>query len=205
MESRIQEAVAPKPEDFPKLVASSSSSIVTPQDWPADAIKAIKAPTLVISATPTYPSRAFAGDLSAARRRPFARLHERARRAAGDPARHHASRRDDGAGRPRRDLRDDSSTRRRNSRRPCRHKIDGARRSRCGRALFRSGIGRFRQLPIARRWRKKGGSSVAARRKDTLLRIHQIAIDAIYVPTARRKTLHPERCGCWPRTFWRTG
>ena len=25
-----------------------------------------------------------------------------------------------------------------------------------------------------------------------MLRIHQIAIDAIYVPTARRKTLHPE-------------
>jgi len=25
-----------------------------------------------------------------------------------------------------------------------------------------------------------------------MLRVHQIAIDSIYVPTARRKTLHPE-------------
>ena len=42
--------LAPRPEDFPKLVAKLVKLDVTPQDWPADAIKGIKAPTLVISA-----------------------------------------------------------------------------------------------------------------------------------------------------------
>jgi len=42
--------IAPKPEDFPKLVEKLVKLDVTPQDWPAEDIKAIKAPTLVISA-----------------------------------------------------------------------------------------------------------------------------------------------------------
>ena len=42
--------LAPKPEDFPKLVEKLAKTLdVTPQDWPADAIRNIKAPTLVIS------------------------------------------------------------------------------------------------------------------------------------------------------------
>ena len=42
--------LAPKPEDFPKLVAKLVKLDTTPQDWPVAAIKGIKAPTLVISA-----------------------------------------------------------------------------------------------------------------------------------------------------------
>ncbi|GLS31171.1 Pimeloyl-ACP methyl ester carboxylesterase [Mesorhizobium albiziae] len=41
--------LAPQPENFSKLVAKLVKLDTTPQDWPADAIKAIKAPTLVIS------------------------------------------------------------------------------------------------------------------------------------------------------------
>lgn len=41
--------IAPRPEDFPKLVEKLVKLDVTPQDWPAEDIKAIKAPTLVIS------------------------------------------------------------------------------------------------------------------------------------------------------------
>jgi len=41
--------LAPKPEDFPKLVEKLKVLDVTPQDWPADAIQGIRAPTLVIS------------------------------------------------------------------------------------------------------------------------------------------------------------
>ena len=42
--------IAPKPEDFPKLVEKLIKLDVPPQDWPAEDIKEIKAPTLVISA-----------------------------------------------------------------------------------------------------------------------------------------------------------
>jgi pimeloyl-ACP methyl ester carboxylesterase len=41
--------LAPKPEDFPKLVEKLKTLDVTPQNWPADDIRNIKAPTLVIS------------------------------------------------------------------------------------------------------------------------------------------------------------
>ena len=41
--------LAPKPENFPLLVEKLKTLDVTPQDWPADAIRDIKAPTLVIS------------------------------------------------------------------------------------------------------------------------------------------------------------
>ena len=41
--------LAPKPDDFPVLVEKLKVLDVTPQDWPADDIRNIKAPTLVIS------------------------------------------------------------------------------------------------------------------------------------------------------------
>jgi pimeloyl-ACP methyl ester carboxylesterase len=41
--------LAPKPEDFPKLVEKLKTLDVTPQNWPADDIRNIQAPTLVIS------------------------------------------------------------------------------------------------------------------------------------------------------------
>jgi pimeloyl-ACP methyl ester carboxylesterase len=42
--------LAPRPENFPKLVQKLVTLDTTPQDWTADAIRGIKAPTLVISA-----------------------------------------------------------------------------------------------------------------------------------------------------------
>jgi pimeloyl-ACP methyl ester carboxylesterase len=41
--------LAPKPENFPILVEKLKVLDTTPQDWPAEAIRGIKAPTLVIS------------------------------------------------------------------------------------------------------------------------------------------------------------
>lgn len=41
--------LAPKPENFPLLVEKLKTLDVTPQDWPTDAVRGIKAPTLVIS------------------------------------------------------------------------------------------------------------------------------------------------------------
>ena len=40
--------VAPRPEDFPTLVAKLKQLDLSPQDWPAEEIRAIKAPALVI-------------------------------------------------------------------------------------------------------------------------------------------------------------
>ena len=37
-----------------------------------------------------------------------------------------------------------------------------------------------------------------------MLVVNRIAVDDIYVPTARRKTLHPKRRGCLPKTFSKT-
>jgi pimeloyl-ACP methyl ester carboxylesterase len=42
-------AVAPHPDNFPRLVEKLVALDTAPQDWPAEAIRGIAAPTLVIS------------------------------------------------------------------------------------------------------------------------------------------------------------
>lgn len=41
--------VAPNPDDFPTLVEKIKAANLSPRDWPANAIKAIQAPTLIIA------------------------------------------------------------------------------------------------------------------------------------------------------------
>jgi pimeloyl-ACP methyl ester carboxylesterase len=40
--------VAPNPDDFPKLVAKMPQIDLSPQDWPADDVRSIAAPTLIV-------------------------------------------------------------------------------------------------------------------------------------------------------------